>query len=225
MPPEESNSPPPPSFVVRDCALAAIATGRRAHDLREFRDRLLDVPPECIYYHFWGTLLLPRFENPEYINDFAQWAYQSLRDKVLAERLAAVDPAVFIDMEQLRRELLEVVEERLDEVLARPQCPPDRPFHFVRSQIVVFDTGRSAGSVPELLEALRRMTVGSIFYHFIDARRRTEGMRDDFRPWLELFGEGRRALIDRLAGINPYFAPLYMLRQELVRAFEEEGLS
>lgn len=208
-------------FIIRDCALAAIATGERAHDMRELRDKLLDIHPGSIYYHFWGTLLLPRFENPEYINDFAQWSYQALRDKVLAERLAAVDPSVFQETSQLRREVIEILEERMEELHSLPPCPIDRPFHFVRSQIVVFDTRQRVGTAGELAAAIQRMSQGSIFYHFIDARRRTSGARDDFRIWLESFGAQHAALGERLAHISPYFAPLYVLREELWRAFRD----
>ena len=48
-------------FIVKDCALIAIATGIRAQNLRELRDRLRDIDLNCVYYHFWGGLLRPRF--------------------------------------------------------------------------------------------------------------------------------------------------------------------
>src|SRR5687767_14391939 len=38
-------------FVVKDCTLVAIATGRRAQNLRELRDQLQIVHPGSIYYH------------------------------------------------------------------------------------------------------------------------------------------------------------------------------
>jgi hypothetical protein len=54
-------------FLVKDCALIAIATGVRAHSLKELRDRLLTITSDSIYLHFWGDLLEPRFEEREYI--------------------------------------------------------------------------------------------------------------------------------------------------------------
>ena len=53
-------------FAVKDCALIAISTGTHAQNLRELRDRLETVHPGCIYYHFWGGLLRPQFDEPEY---------------------------------------------------------------------------------------------------------------------------------------------------------------
>ena len=43
------------------------------------------------------------------------------------------------------------------------------------------------------------MSVGSIFYHFIDARRRTPLGRNDFSSWLMGFGDEHRELLDRIA--------------------------
>ena len=63
-------------FAIKDCALAHIATGRRAQTLRELRDILRDVHPGCIYHHFWGTLLRPQFSDREYNNDFAAWCHE-----------------------------------------------------------------------------------------------------------------------------------------------------
>ena len=73
-------------FVVRDCALAAIATGVTAETLRELRLTVRTIHPGSIYYHFWGGLLRPRFDDPEYHNDFAIWARTDLGDRILAER-------------------------------------------------------------------------------------------------------------------------------------------
>lgn len=41
-------------FFVKNCSLAAIATGDRASSLVELRDRIATIDEECLYYHFWG---------------------------------------------------------------------------------------------------------------------------------------------------------------------------
>ena len=61
------------SFRIQDCALIAIATGEKAQNLRELRDRLKYIPPSSLYYHFWGGLLHHHFDDPEFQNDFARW--------------------------------------------------------------------------------------------------------------------------------------------------------
>ena len=164
--------PNPQDFVVNDCALVPLATGVRAQNLPGLRDGLLAVPADSVYYHFWGGLLRARFDDPEFNNDFAVWARHALHDLPLAERLAVIDPADFVDAEALRQEVLEVVEQRLDEIEVPAWAPRDRQFHFMRGQLVVFDTGRRLHEPRELVDLLPQLSAGSVFYHLIDARRR-----------------------------------------------------
>jgi len=206
--------------------LVAIATGCRAQSLREFRDGLLRVPQESVYYHFWGRLLRPRFDDTEFHNDFAIWSRDALHDEVLAERLAAVDPADFGDLETLRRDVVEIVEERLDHsdgLTARR----DRMFHFRRCQTVVFDTEVRIRRPEELAEAIFAMSVGSVYYHVVDARRREPVRTDDFRTWLGQFGPGYAELCNRLSAIDPYFSSLAELRLQVgtaaARFFAEQA--
>lgn len=206
-------------FAVKDCALIALATGTRAQTLRGLRDNLLGCHPGSIYYHFWGGLLHSRFEQREYNNDFAAWAAHALHDKVLAERLAVIDPTAFGDIEDLRRELIDTLEQRLDELEYLAWAQPDQQFEFLRSQIVVFDTGKRLAH-PEALAALvPQFSAGSIFYHFIDARRRLPAGADDFRGWLQGLGPDYRNLVVALAAIDPYFLSLMELRQQIARVF------
>jgi hypothetical protein len=206
-------------FAIKDCALATTATGRRAQTLRELRDILRDIHPGCIYNHFWGTLLRPQFSDREFNNDFATWCYQSLHDSVIAERLAVIDPADFEDMEGLRQELIEVIDERLDETEVMLFARSDQQFYFTRSIIVVFDTYRRLQEPAELAQVLPELSVGSVFYHFVDARRREPIWVDDFRAWLMGLGSGYKPLCDSLAEVDPYFDSLFVLRDRLAEVF------
>lgn len=202
-------------FAVKDCALIALSSGERAQNLRELRDRMLTVPQGSIYYHFWGGLLRPSFDNPEYPNDFASWAWHGLRDIRLAERLALINPCYFSTIDDLRREVMEVIEERLEESEFVPWAKSDQQFFFIQSHIVVFDTRIRFEGPEALTESISKMTVSSIFYHFIDARRRTKNKRDDFSEWLSGFGDTYAELMESLSSIDPYFITLTELRQEL----------
>ena len=208
-------------FAVKDCALIALATGRRAQNLRELRDGLEAVEPGSIYHHFWGGLLRPRFDDPEYNNDFAAWARHALHDWVLAERLAVIDPTEFDDLEGLRREIVEVLEERLDERELIPWAPSDQQFHFLDSQIVVFDTRKRVARPGELMTALAGMSRSSVFYHFIDARRRQPDGCDDFRAWLRGLEGGHPELCEQLAAVDPFFSTLAETRQRLLHLLED----
>lgn len=206
------------AFAVRDCALLAMATGRRAQTLRDLREGVLAVPQESIYYHFWGRLLRPRFDDTEFHNDFSTWARQSLHDEMLAERLSVIDPADFLDIEQLRAALVDVIEARIEEtdvVFSRR----DQQFHFRECQTVVFDTATRIEEPRGLVEAVPVMSLGSIYYHVIDARRREPLRSDDFRTWLAEIGDQYQPLCTRLAAIDPCFCSLAELRAELSLVF------
>jgi hypothetical protein len=206
-------------FVVKDCAMLTIATGTRAQNLKELRDMLLTIHPGCIYYHFWGGLLNPRFESHEYNNDFATWANRSIHDKALAERLSVIDPTAFGILDHLRQELVEVIEERLDEREALAWAQPDQQFEFIRSQVVVFKTAQQLKTPEELARCVGQLSVGSIFYHFIDARSRNDNRKDDFSNWLTQFGDAYDTAIQLLASTEPYFTSLSELRGDLANRF------
>lgn len=208
-------------FLIRDCALVSLATGKRARFLYELRGELTRIEAASIYYHFWGALLLPRFEEREYGNDFAAWVRHSIHDHVLAERLAALAPTGYSDIESLRHEIIERIDARLDEADYLNLTRASQPFEFICSQIVVFDTGKQLQHPAELAKTMKNLSTSSIFYHFIDARRRTADQADDFSDWLAAFGEQIAPLRDQLAGVDPYFDSLSELRNRLAQLFAD----
>lgn len=213
---EEAAPGPAGTLAIRDCAMTALATGRDARTLRELRDRLRTLPDGCLYYHFWGRLLRPVYRKREFNNDFANWAGHQLRDRVLAERLAMVDPADYPGMEGLKDELVELVEERLAEVEDRGILAADDGFHFLDAELVVFDTHRRVETPAELAELCPDLSASSIFYHFVDARQRNPDGVDDFQRWLRGFGEPCAHLCDLLRNVDVYFSTLDDLRDDVV---------
>lgn len=209
-------------FSIKDCALIAVATGHSVLTVKELHNSLLTISVDSIYYHFWGGLLHPRFEEREYNNDFAAWAWYGLHDGALAERLAVVDPTEFDSLEDIRHELLEIVEERLDEKECLAWMGATIPFEFIRSQIVVFDTRKKTTAPEELAALLPTISASSIFYHFIDARRRLSHHGDDFSFWLSGFGDRYQGLCDKLDAIDPYFGSLTQLKKQLIGLFQEQ---
>lgn len=207
------------AFAVTDCAMLSIATGVSAQNLRELRDRLNEVHPSSIYYHFWGHHLRPGFEEPEFNNDFANWAFNGLNDLRLAERLSIIDMPDYLDLEALRAELIEVIEERLYESEHVPWSKADQSFQFIRSILVIFDTGIGINHPQDMATRIPEMSLSSLYYHFFDARRRPPVGIDDFRAWLEAFGDSFQPVIDELANIDPQMTTLPRLRQSLLELF------
>jgi hypothetical protein len=209
-------------FVVRDCALISLATGITAENLRELRDGLVEAPEASLYHHFWGRLLRPHFDEPEYLNDFASWVYHSLREKALAERMSLIDPTDFANMEGVRQELVELIEQRLDESESVPWAKTDQRFYFIRAQLVLFDTGLRVDHPAELSALLPRFSTSSLYYHFIDARRRNGSHCDDFCSWLAGYGDEFAELANRLAALDPYFSSLHETRRRVAEIFADQ---
>lgn len=206
-------------FSIKDCALVALATGKKARLLQEFRREIEEIDAASIYHHFWGGLLQPRFDERQYNNDFASWTRHGLHDEVLAERLAALSPTEFEDLESLRREIIDQIDNRLDEADYLFWARTTEQFEFICSQIVVFDTGRQINHPSELAKEIPNLSTSSIFYHFIDARRRTSQHHDDFSDWLVCYGEEHAKLKQQLADVDPYFGSLRELRNEIAKLF------
>jgi len=216
-----SNGTTVPPFAIKDCALVSIATGKRAGDLRELAHYAQIVSLDSIYHHFWGARLQPSLARPEYHNDFAAWVHKALHDDIMAERLSIIDPTEHTTLEGLQQELVQVIEERLDEIEYPRWAAADRQFEFIRSQMVIFDTHHTAEHPRDLVTLMPHISVGSIFYHFIDGRRRNPERQDDFTRWIESFGPPESEVCQKLQEIDPYFSTLTELRADLTKVLRD----
>jgi hypothetical protein len=210
---EEKHMP----FNINDCTLITRMAGlRTAMNLRELQERLAVSPVECLFHHFCETVIRPTFDDPEFHNDFAVWAGRQLRDRVLAERLAILNPYKFASFEDLRIQIMDIVEERLSEMHHIPWAPPGNDFQFMQAVTVVFNTDTQLSQPEDLYRKLPHMSLGSIYYHFVEARRRTETRTDDFSFWLSGFGDEVQPLLDALASVDFYFLTLSELKRSLI---------
>lgn len=204
-------------FSVKDCTIITQTAGLvSAINLRELKERIAICPVECLYFHFCETLIRPTFDDPEFRNDLALWAAIQLRDRVLAERLGIINPYCFEDFEKLRDKLIEIVEERLSELQIIPSVPKGEDFIFMRAATVVFDAGIDLHLPSDLLKYLPAMSNSSIYYHFLEARRRTPDRVDDFTFWMQFFEDKPIELIDAFSQIDFYFLNLSELKQKLI---------
>jgi len=213
-------SPRPDPFRLMDSTLTVLSVGLVAQTLRELRDHLALAPPNSITYHFHGSLLGPMFDDPEYPNDFALWARRQLHDGVLAERLAVLDALDYPSVEDLRQDVLDTLDDRLAEHDAVPQVPRGDEFRFQSSQLIVFDTGLRFETPGELARGVRGFTSGSVYYHFIEARRRPPLRLDDFSHWLNGWGAAAEPAVRGLEAIDPILWSLTELRDLIAQRLE-----
>lgn len=210
-------------FEVKDCAIITRMGGvESAINLRELKERLITCSIDCLYYHFCETLIRPSFDNPEYRNDFALWAAYNLRDRALAERLGIINPYSFSSLEDLREKIIEIVEDRLSCLDYIPSVPKGDEFIFMRAATVVFDTGLVLKEPSDLLLNLPTMSKSTLYYHFMEARRRTRDRVDDFTFWLQFHPDENQRIIEALSQIDFYFINLNELKSVLTKTLKKE---
>lgn len=208
-------------FKVRDCAFTPIATGYMAHSLIDLYELLKIIPVESIYYHFWRQIIDTSLAEGSFYNDFSHWAHYDLHDDFLAERLTWINPVEFADFEKLRSDMLQIIESRMGEKEDKSNSLEVNPFYFVKSNIIIFNTEYQIDTPKGLVKALPNLSKSSIFYHFIDARRRQPLNQDDLTVWLQGYEGQFMPLIQRLKEIDPYFISLFSLQKKLCASVNE----
>jgi trehalose synthase-fused probable maltokinase len=194
--------------------------GLRAENERQLADLIDEVSPDSIYYHTHGFFLRHKFVAGTYPNDFATWAASQVRDRVLGERLAMVDPANFSDLQALREELVSVIDDHLRGLQIVPGVFLGEPFEFIQSRIVEIPTGIQVRTLEEFRDALLDVDVSAIYFHLVEARMRLGRGQNDFAAWLE-YGLNLPDLAAKARAIDPYAGSLERARTRLIQLCDE----
>ncbi|MDA8083305.1 MAG: DUF5752 family protein [Nitrospiraceae bacterium] len=200
-------------FEFQLCASILKATGKKARNLRELRDLIEEIGDDSIYHHTYQYFL--KGHALEYTNDFAQWAGESLEERVLAEHLSNIDPYDFSNIGDLRQELLRVVDDYLSNFPEPRDAMRGDDFHFNQTITFVFPAGFSSRNLAEFLMAIKHLEVGSIYYHFYEARMRLGKGVDDFSAWISDV-IGKKDLADRIRCIDPLMHSIEGVRQHII---------
>ncbi|MGH7265593.1 MAG: DUF5752 family protein [Candidatus Rokuibacteriota bacterium] len=210
----------PNPFVFVGCVELREILGQRAEDEKELADLLAQTPPGAVYYHTHGFFLRHRVFASTYTNDFATWVVGEVRDPVLGEKIAMVDPFEFRTLEALREELVSVIDHHLSRQRIVPRIEGGQPFDFLQSHVLELPVGVVAASLLEFREGLAQVDASAIYFHLFEARVRQGRQEDDFSNWLrrEL---GLEDLADRVRRINPYVGSLERVRSRLLTLVDE----
>jgi hypothetical protein len=194
--------------------------GQEAEDEKRLVDLLEEVPLDSIYFHTHSNFLRHSHLERAYPNDFAQWVAMEVRDRLLAERLAVIDPFDFKGLEALREELISVIDDHLSRAAIVPRVIFGEPFYFNQSRILQVPTDLEVGTLLEFRQALSVVDVSAIYFHMFEARHRLEHEKSDFSAWIQE-SLGLPDLAGRLRAINPYLGSLERLRSALLTACDE----
>jgi len=192
-------------------------TGARAATMAELHAELARVDEAAVFHHTFQSYRVPSHFTGTYHSDFACWIGEMLRENVVAERIEALDLRDFGSLQAIRESLLEILDSGRDSSRWNRPVPSGMEFHFCRSVSMVFRAGERARNAKEFVASLRRVDLGCLFYHLVEAPLRASGGRkcgNDFSRWFESLASPKEAAW--LAGINPFRQSLAALREQLI---------
>lgn len=206
-------------FEFKSAAHLLFIERQRACNIDELSEGLRSCSEESIFQHTFRTLEEHHFIKEGFSNDFAQWAYTELREVGLGERLTGLDVREFTSLATLRSRIISIVEEFAS---ANPKAKGRSalvPFYFCSSKTIVLPMHRSASSLDEFIDGLRKVSPHSLHYHFIEARLRRKLESNDFSIWLERdLGLKREASL--LNEIDIYTSTLEGVRRKIIQILE-----
>ena len=213
-------------FQFIGCVEVRQALDHRARDERELLDRLEDVPAGSVFYHTHGYFLRHRPVTTAYGNDFAAWVAGHVRDQVLAERLAVINPFEAASLEELREELMSTIHDHLLRLSAVPRVEFGDVFHFQQSHIVEVPLGAPVTTLADFRAGLSEVDASAIYFHMVEARSRLGRRSGDFAEWIR-DSLAMPGLADRIERIDAYMTNLERVRARVLAlldsALEEAG--
>jgi len=206
-------------FEFKQCISILKSTGKKAGNLHALRDLIAQVSDDCIFHHTYQYFLKEHIL--EYTNDFAHWAGESLEERSLAEQLSNIDPYEYDNISDFRKELLSVVGNYIEKFPEPREAMPGDEFFFNETITLIFPIGIRVKNLAEFLMAIKFVDVGSIYYHFYEARMRVGGGIDDFSKWIEESLE-KKGLAERIRAIDPFMHNTEDIRKHIAKQTEKE---
>jgi small-conductance mechanosensitive channel len=195
-------------------------TGLKAKNLTELVNILKDVPEPVVYYHTHNFIEEYQYLTPQPANEFALWVGDAIGDEILAEKLSNIDTFEFSTIGELRERILSVINNEITAKGEGRTAFEGREFHFIKSVSVVLATPYIAHDLREFVEAIRKVSANSLYFHIFESRLRLHRGVNDFSIWLQ-DSLDERELADKIAGLDPYNRTIEGLRTTIIHLIEE----
>ena len=195
-------------------------TGIKAKNLEELVDILKNAPDSIVYYHTHHFLEEHHYLTPEPANDFAVWVSNVLGDETFGEKLASIDAFEFPTLSALRERMVNVIGEYISSGQEMRKAPEGREFHFMKWVSVILPTPHAARDLREFVEALRKLSLGSLYFHIFESRLRLGRVTNDFSVWMKDSLE-EQALAEAIEKVDPYTYTPEDVRSQLIKLVEK----
>ncbi|GER93028.1 hypothetical protein A45J_0759 [hot springs metagenome] len=204
-------------FEFKQCVSILKSTGKKAKNLRELRDAIAVVSDESIFHHTYQYFL--KGHVLQYTNDFAHWAGESLEERALSEHFSNIDPYSFKNINELRQELLNVIDGYLEYFPEPREAMIGDEFYFNETITLIFPMSIRAKNLAEFLIAIKYIDAAAIYYHFYEARIRL-GV-DDFSKWIE-DSLNKKELSEKIRSIDLFMHSIEGIRDHIIEAVEKD---
>jgi len=196
--------------------------GTRVCDVPGLLEQIRKVPGASIYHHTHRFLQQHNHLCPEPPNDFAFWIANALGLDGLGEQMASIDTIKFARINDLRDAFVAVLEKFVDRGAGRAViCQEGDEFHFMSCRTFVFPTDFHAADIGEFAQALRVISINTLYYHVFESRLRLGTVGNDFSFWLSSIGKEK--LAQEIGRLDPYTITLEGLRKKLVKIVEKHA--
>jgi len=194
--------------------------GRSARDEQQLLEAIEEIPLDSLSYHTQSFFLRHKYIAGPYPNDFATWAAIQVRDRVLGEKLGILDPYDFENLEALRTEIVNIIDEHLSQLQIIPRVIYGEPFHFMQSRIIEVPTGMEARTLREFRKILATVDASTVYYHNFEAILRLGRRMGDFALWIEEQLD-LPELAKKISSLDFYMTSLESIRQRIIKLCDE----
>jgi hypothetical protein len=207
-------------FLFTGCWELREMVGRSARDEQQLLEAIEEIPLDSLSYHTHSFFLRHIYIAGPYPNDFATWAAIQVRDRVLGEKLGILNPYDFENLEALRTEIVNIIDEHLSQLQIIPRVIYGEPFHFMQSRIIEVPTGLEARSLTEFRKILATVDASAVYYHNFEAILRLGRRMGDFAFWIEE-QLGLPELAQKISRIDFYMISLESVRHQIISLCDE----
>jgi small-conductance mechanosensitive channel len=195
-------------------------TRLKASNLRELAACLREAADSSLYYHTHQYLEEHQYLARTAPNAFSEWVSSALGNERVAEALAAVDVLQVATLGAVRERLVAICTEAVERGEDTRIAQPGQELYFLQSVTFITPCPFAAGDLRELSGVIRRVSLGSLYYHLFEAR--LLGGADalfDLSTWLRRQLD-ESALASEIERLDPYDYTFEGLKAALIARIE-----
>lgn len=209
------------SFKFHTSSAFVEITGKKAGHIRDLIDLVRNADDSSIFCHTHLAIKELHFTKKVYTNDFAIWVRDALGEDELAESLGSIDLRDYSSLGELKEAIVKVLDDYLREAIDIRMARKGNEFYLCRLTEIITPTEHVVWTLFDLREAIERVSMSSIFYHFFEAKLRCGRNTNDFSMWIDSSLD-EKELAKKIEQLDPYLLTLEELRHKIIEYLKSE---